>query len=249
MNSQTIFISDLHLSEQETDLNQLFFSCLNEWKGKINALFILGDFFDAWVGDDDSSPFIDAVCRALKTFTEHTPVYLLHGNRDFLLGEQFAAASGVTLLPEQYVAELYGQPYLLLHGDELCTDDLAYQQFRLQSRNPLWQQSVLAKPLMERKIMAMQIRAMSEVTKTAEGKSQMSDATEAGIEALLQQYFQQHEQIPIVIHGHTHRPGIHQHHIDGYTVTRHVLQDWYRNEGGYLSLNNQGELQAHTIKL
>ena len=249
MTSQTIFISDLHLSEQETQLNKLFFQSLDEWEGRIDALYILGDFFDAWVGDDDSSPFIDSIYTALKSFTEKTPVYLLHGNRDFLLGEQFEKASGVTLLPEQYVAELYGQAYLFVHGDELCTDDLPYQQFRLQARHPVWQAGVLAKTLAERKMMAEQIRQMSEVSKTAEGKSQMSDATEEGIQALLQQYFAHHSQTPILIHGHTHRPDVHEHLVNGQTIKRYVLQDWYGNEGGYLSLNSQGEINVHKISI
>ncbi len=247
MTSQTIFISDLHLSEHTPALNELFFQCLGEWQGKIDSLFILGDFFDVWVGDDDSSVFADSIIAALKAFSAHTPVYLLHGNRDFLLGSKFAEASGITLLPEQYVAELYGSPYLLVHGDELCTDDLPYQQFRLQSRNPMWQAAVLMKPLAERKMLAGQIRQMSEVKKTAEGKSEMSDATEAGIQALLQQYAAAHTVLPVLIHGHTHRPGIHEHQVNGQTIKRYVLQDWYGESGGYLSLDNLGQLTSHTL--
>ena len=169
MNTQTIFISDLHLSADVPQLNALFFQSLQDWRGKIDALYILGDFFDVWVGDDDDGPFIQSIKAALADFAQATPVFVQHGNRDFLLGEKFAAESGIRLLPEQFVAELYGKPYLLVHGDELCSDDVAYQQFRAQSRNPMWQAAVLMKPLAERRMLAGQIRMMSETKKNAEG--------------------------------------------------------------------------------
>ncbi|MDO5639425.1 MAG: UDP-2,3-diacylglucosamine diphosphatase [Neisseria sp.] len=244
MNTQTIFISDLHLSADVPELNALFFRSLQEWQGKIDALYILGDFFDVWVGDDDDSPFIQSVVAALADFSRHTPVFVQHGNRDFLLGKAFAEKSGITLLPEQYVAELYGKSYLLVHGDELCSDDVAYQQFRAQSRNPMWQAAVLAKPLAERRMLAGQIRMMSETKKSAEGKSEISDATETGVQALLQKYAG--KDIAALIHGHTHRPAVHEHAFDGKAIKRYVLQDWEGSRGGYLSVDANG-IQTHLL--
>lgn len=247
MNTQTIFISDLHLSADVPELNVLFFRMLQQWQGKVDALYILGDFFDVWVGDDDDSPFIQSVVDALAVFAQHTPVFLLHGNRDFLLGKAFAEKSGITLLPEQYVAKLYGRSYLLAHGDELCTDDVAYQQFRLQSRNPMWQAAVLMKPLAERRMLAGQIRMMSETKKNIEGKSEISDVTEAGVQALLQRYAD-HE-IAALIHGHTHRPAVHEHLFEGKMLKRYVLQDWEGGKGGYLSVAANGEIESQLLSV
>lgn len=247
MTTQTIFISDLHLSEDTPALNQLFFQALHNWQGKIDALYILGDFFDVWVGDDDDSPFIQSIIQALKQFTAATPVYLMHGNRDFLLGQQFAQAAGITLLPEQQLIQLYGKPYLLLHGDELCTDDLAYQQFRLQSRNPLWQGAVLMKPLAERKLLAGQIRMMSETKKNAEGLSQISDATETGIQTALMAAFNQIGAMPTLIHGHTHRPNVHEHTVNNILTKRYVLQDWEGEQGGYLAIDSDNHIQTFSL--
>lgn len=247
MSTQTIFISDLHLSADVPELNELFFHSLTEWCGKIDALYILGDFFDVWVGDDDDSPFISSVVQALSEFTTETPVFIQHGNRDFLLGNVFAEKSGVTILPEQHVAELYGKAYLLVHGDELCTDDLAYQQFRLQSRNSMWQAAVMAKPLAERRMLAGQIRMMSEIKKAEDGKSEISDATEAGVRALLNQYHG--KGIEVLIHGHTHRPAVHVHETEEGCVRRYVLQDWENGKGGYLSIGSDGKIDAHLLEI
>lgn len=245
--AQTIFISDLHLSADTPELNQLFYGCLKKWQGKIDALYILGDFFDVWVGDDDDSVFAAEVKAALKAFTEHTPIYMQHGNRDFLLGKTFVAETGIQLLPERCLKTFYGKPYLLLHGDELCTDDLPYQQFRMQSRNSMWQTVVLMKPLAERRMLAGQIRMMSETKKNADGLTAISDATESGIQAALKQAAEEIGQMPILIHGHTHRPAVHDHVIGGVTTQRYVLQDWEGSSGGYLSLDDQNGITVHRL--
>lgn len=234
--TETVFIADLHLSPEQPVLTELLLQHLDRWQGRIDALYILGDCFDAWIGDDDRNPFTDEIAERLARFTAHTPVYFVHGNRDFLLGSEFAHRSGLTLLPEHSLISLYGRNYVIAHGDELCTDDLPYMQFRAQSRHPLWQQSVLAKPLTERRLLAAQIRQMSEMGKAANGKSEISDATEAGIAALMQNY-----PPADLIHGHTHRPGIHSHTLpDGRRFTRYVLQDWYGREGGCLTVSPDG---------
>ncbi|MCO6503843.1 MAG: UDP-2,3-diacylglucosamine diphosphatase [Snodgrassella sp.] len=242
----TIFISDLHLSEQTTLLNQLFQRCLHQWQGKIDALYILGDFFDVWVGDDDDSEFIRTIKSQLKQFTSITPIFFMHGNRDFLLGRQFASETGIHIIEAPLLTNLYGKSYLLVHGDELCTDDLAYQQFRAQSRNPLWQMAVLTKPITERRMLAGQIRQMSETRKNNEGKNEISDATENGVQALIAS--QDLKDLPTLIHGHTHRPAVHEHYYEENLFKRYVIQDWADNYGGYLAVDIAG-VHTHELKL
>lgn len=244
MNQATVIIADLHLSEDTPKLNAKFHGCLKEWQGKINALYILGDLFEVWVGDDDSSPFIEEQLAALKAFSAHTPLFIMHGNRDFLLGDTFAAQVGATMLPDPYPVILHGKSYVLTHGDILCSEDLAYQQFRLQARNPLWQAAMLAKPLAERHILAAQIRQMSEGKKAADGKSTISDATEAGVQELMKNVSGSQEGLPTLIHGHTHRPAIHEHQFNNQAFKRYVIADWFESEdkieGGFLKVDAMG---------
>ncbi|MBP6344339.1 MAG: UDP-2,3-diacylglucosamine diphosphatase [Neisseriaceae bacterium] len=233
--TQTIMIADLHLAADTPELNALFAQKLQDWQGQIDALYILGDLFDAWIGDDDDSPFIQSQLQLLHAFSQHTPLYVMRGNRDFLFGADFAQTTGATLLEEPHQVSLYGRRYVLCHGDSLCTDDLAYQQFRLQARNPQWQAMILSKPLAERRVLAAQIRQMSEGAKADNGKTAISDATEAGVQALMSQY-----PGADLIHGHTHRPDAHQHVVNGETLCRFVIQDWYGHEGGYLQIDADG---------
>lgn len=238
---QTIFIADLHLSEHAPALTELFLRQLHQWQGKADALYILGDLFDAWVGDDDRNPFTDRIAAELHAFAQHTPIYFIHGNRDFLLGQDFARRSGLTLLPEQHSLNLYGRPYLLTHGDELCTADLPYMQFRAQSRQPQWQAAILAKPLAERRLLAQQIRQMSERGKAENGKSAVSDATEEAVFTLMAAH-----PGADLIHGHTHRPAAHHHtQPGGQSFTRFVLQDWYGKAGGCLIVSPEGVSEQH----
>lgn len=246
MNNTTIFISDLHLSEQTPPLNQLFDRCLQQWQGNIDALYILGDFFDVWIGDDDDSDFIRHIKSQLKSFTSITPIYFIHGNRDFLIGEKFAAESGIQLLTSPQKIKLYNHDYIIMHGDELCTDDLAYQRFRAQSRNPLWQMAVLSKSIEERRLLAGQIRQMSETRKNNEGKSEISDVTERAINELMSNHIQ--PTLPILIHGHTHRPAIHESQLNNQPFKRYVIQDWADDYGGYLSVDADG-VHVHELKL
>ncbi|PIT18588.1 UDP-2,3-diacylglucosamine diphosphatase [Snodgrassella alvi] len=242
----TIFISDLHLSEQTPPLNELFHRCLQQWQGNIDALYILGDFFDVWIGDDDDNDFIRHIKNELKAFTASTPVYFIHGNRDFLLGEKFATESGIKLLTAPERINLYGHDYIIMHGDELCTDDVAYQQFRAQSRNPLWQMAVLSKPIAERRLLAGQIRQMSETRKNNEGKSEISDVTESAIHTLMTSHAQ--AALPTLIHGHTHRPAVHESQLNNQSFKRYVIQDWAENYGGYLAVDAEG-VHVHELKL
>ncbi|MDO5685968.1 MAG: UDP-2,3-diacylglucosamine diphosphatase [Neisseria sp.] len=240
--NRTVLISDMHLSADSADLNALFRAQLQNWAGKIDALYLLGDVFDAWIGDDEPDATLNDLIAAMHAFSRHTPLFVMRGNRDFLLGADFAQRSGATLLDDPYLADFYGKKWLLTHGDAMCTDDVPYQQFRAQSRNPLWQAAVLAKPLAERKMLAAQIRAVSEHKKGDADQYEISDVTEAGLQALQAQLGADAPQD--VIHGHTHRPQEHQHQYNGHHYRRFVLQDWHNGQGGCLNVYADGSVSA-----
>ncbi|ATP29521.1 UDP-2,3-diacylglucosamine diphosphatase [Chromobacterium violaceum] len=225
------FISDLHLADDTPALNQLFLDTLAAWRGRIAALYILGDLFEYWVGDDDDSPYLAAPLAAMRDFAVQTPLYVMRGNRDFLLGAGFEARSGARLLDDPTLIEAHGQRILLSHGDALCTDDAAYQQFRALSRSPQWQQGMLAKPLAERHAIARHARAQSEMNKQQTGLTAISNVTETAVRELLAAHGW-----PTLIHGHTHRPAHHLHDAS----SRWVIQDWHGDRGGYLLLDDGG---------
>ncbi|WP_174875782.1 UDP-2,3-diacylglucosamine diphosphatase [Vogesella oryzae] len=237
------FISDLHLHDEASWLGELFTRTLAEWRGKIDALYILGDLFEYWVGDDDRQAFSDTMLAAMRDFSAVTPLFVMRGNRDFLLGPGFAAASGATLLEEPHLLKAYGRDYLLVHGDGECTDDAPYQQFRAMVRQPAWQAAFLQKSLAERHAIARQVRGMSEQKKQTQGPSEISDVTPAAIEALLARY-----PGATLIHGHTHRPARHEHRVNGEERERWVIADWHDGHGGYLRLDSVG-LSAHPLAL
>lgn len=199
-----------------------------------DALYILGDLFEAWVGDDALVlPFPKRVATALRHAAEATPTYFMHGNRDFLVGERFARETGITLLPDPTEIDLYGTRAVLMHGDTLCTDDTGYQAFRRQVRDPLWQKKVLAMPIAERVQMAGSLREGSAQAKA--GKSmEIMDVTAAAVERAFRDSGH-----ALLIHGHTHRPMRHEHEVDGRTCVRWVLPDWYET-GGYLEATPAG---------
>jgi UDP-2,3-diacylglucosamine hydrolase len=234
-------ISDLHLSEDTPDLEQLFTATLIDWAGRIDALYILGDLFEYWVGDDDDTPFNRRMVEALHAFSTRTPLFVMHGNRDFLLGAGFAAASGATMLDDPYLLQQGHARYLLSHGDALCTADSAYQQFRAQSRNPAWQQAMLARPLAERHAIAQQARQQSEMAKRANGLSEISDVTDSAVRALLDEHGW-----PMLVHGHTHRPACHVVEDATRQTQRWVIADWHDGKGGYLAIDNHG-IGAHAL--
>jgi UDP-2,3-diacylglucosamine hydrolase len=236
------FISDLHLSEEVPTLNRLFADTLAAWRGRIDALYILGDLFEYWVGDDDNSPFIETALAQLASFAAATPLFVMHGNRDFLLGEGFCRATGAKLLADPTELTLYDKKIVLAHGDALCTGDAAYQQFRQMARNPAWQQGLLAKSLAERHAMARQIRSMSEGKKQETGLTDISDVASDSVVTLLEAH-----PGAILIHGHTHRPAHHVHELsDGQHAERWVIQDWHGATGGYLKLDETG-ISAHPL--
>lgn len=227
-----LFISDLHLSPQRPDIIQAFFRFLDHTAHDAEALYILGDFFDAWLGDDDDTPEFLQIIKKLRDFTQNTPTFLMHGNRDFLIGDTFAHNTGVTLLPEPHLITLNQLPTLLMHGDSLCTLDLDYMAFRKMVRQNEWQQMVLAKPLNERKALAKQLRDNSQSMNSLKAEDIM-DVTPEEVVALMEAH-----NITRLIHGHTHRPARHQLNIQDQSAERIVLGDWEK-QGWYLQAKDQ----------
>jgi UDP-2,3-diacylglucosamine hydrolase len=218
----TLFISDLHLDAGQPEIAEQFLEFLKIEAVSADALYILGDLFESWVGDDDPNAHYAEVKTAIRTLTDlGIPVYFMHGNRDFMIGEDFAAETGVTLLPENYVLDINGTQVLLTHGDALCTDDVEYQAVRTMTRNPEWQMMMMQKPLAERQAFAAQARAAS----IAHGKTidnEISDVNADAVDAS----FREHG-VLLMLHGHTHRPAVHQLLVAGKEAKRIVLGDWY----------------------
>lgn len=221
----SLFISDLHLSADQPHSMAAFQRFIAHVAPQAEALYILGDLFEYWAGDDDlDDPCHAQVIRALRSLAAHgTSLYLLHGNRDLLMGNVLAQACHATLLPDPTLVDLYGTPTLLSHGDTLCTDDTEYQRYRAQVHDAGFQQQFLAKPLAERKTYIEQLRMRSQSEK--QGKdSVIMDVNDDAVAALLRKY-----RYPRLIHGHTHRPKRHEHRVDGNLCERWVLGDWENN--------------------
>ena len=218
----TLFISDLHLDAARPHIVELFTRFLAGDARQADALYILGDLFESWIGDDDDSPLALQVAQSLYALKQSgVPVFFMHGNRDFLLGEAYAKRAGMTLLDDPTVIEFGGQPTLLMHGDTLCTDDAAYQEFRAVVRNPDWQKQFRARSLSERHAFAAQARAES-VKHTAGAKPEIIDVNQAAVLAAMRKHG-----VRTLIHGHTHRPATHRFEFDRQTAERIVLGDWY----------------------
>ena len=231
----TLFISDLHLDAERPGVIALFGAFLDGQARGADALYILGDLFEAWVGDDDPShagAFVAGKLRALSA--SGVPVYFIRGNRDFLLGEAYARRAGMRILPDPAVVVLHGEPTLILHGDLLCTDDTAYQQFRAQTRDPRWQAQFLAQPLQARLAFAAQARAASQARHGELVAQGMADSIGDVAGGTVRAWFARHG-LRRMIHGHTHRPAI---HVEG-DATRIVLGDWYE-QGSVLRVDAGG---------
>jgi UDP-2,3-diacylglucosamine hydrolase len=217
----TLFISDLHLEESRPDITRAFLAFLQDRAVNAHTLYILGDFFEAWIGDDEHTPLQEQIAAALKQISSSgTALYVMHGNRDFLLGQDYCQRIGATLLDDPTVIDLYGTPTLLMHGDSLCTADVEYQKFRANMRNPKTQQMLLARPLKDRQLMARQLREMSMAKN--KGKSQaIMDVTAKEVVRVMEQH-----NVPQLIHGHTHRPARHPLQVNSQPAERIVLGDW-----------------------
>jgi UDP-2,3-diacylglucosamine hydrolase len=230
----SLFISDLHLEPGRADISGQFLEFMSTQAREADALYILGDLFEVWLGDDDPTPFSAEIKSAIRGVVDAgVPVSVMHGNRDFMLGEGFCTDTGVTLMDEYTVAELYGTRVLVMHGDLLCTDDVEYQQFRRMVRDPQWQQQMLAMPFPMRVNAA---RKMREQTKAATQlkAAEIMDVNQQTVEATMREYG-----VHTLLHGHTHRPAVHEFTLDGGKATRIVLGDWF-DQGSVLRWDASG---------
>ncbi|MFI3186845.1 MAG: UDP-2,3-diacylglucosamine diphosphatase [Methylococcaceae bacterium] len=235
MKQEILFISDLHLSLEKPEITHRFLSFLKNRAPKASAVYILGDLFDAWIGDDDFTPPNNKIRKQLKQLTNSgIPVYLQQGNRDFLLGKQFAEDTGVILLDEYAVIDLYGTPTLLTHGDLLCTDDLPYQVFRVKAHSPEWQESVLSKPLLLRLLAARWYRIRSYFHKRKKTQDIM-DVNQDTVTTVMRE-----KRCLRLIHGHTHRPAVHDFEIDQLAAQRFVLAAWSKHSAEALCWDSNG---------
>jgi UDP-2,3-diacylglucosamine hydrolase len=232
----TFFISDLHLSHQTPNVFDGFCHFLNTTAANAERLYILGDFFDAWIGDDEDDALVSDIKHQLRQFSAKHPVFFMAGNRDFLIGEQFAKDTGISLLPEQIVIDLYGRKTLLLHGDTLCTSDTDYLRFRAMVRSSQWQQQVLSLPLQQRRLMAADLRQKSQSMNAMKAEDIM-DVTPAEVLRVMSA-----QDVDLLIHGHTHRPAIHNILLNERPAQRCVLGDWHQM-GWYIEASENHPLQ------
>jgi len=230
----TLFISDLHLEDSEPERTHWLLKFLAGPARRAAAVYILGDLFEFWIGDDALSPTAREVAKATAALrASGLPCYFMHGNRDFLLGKDYAATAGMELLPESLVVDLYGTQTLLLHGDTLCTDDLEYQAFRRQARDSAWQAAILAMSIEERLRMAQTARDAS-IEHTGSASMEIMDVNAQAVSDA----FREHK-IARMIHGHTHRPAFHLVDLGDSGAERIVLADWY-DAGSYLEVGPDG---------
>lgn len=240
----TYFISDLHLDASRPKIAQAFSSFIKETAPKADAIYILGDLFDSWIGDDHSTPFITTIKQAIKNATlAGAPVFFMSGNRDFLVGQRFAEDTGCTLLDEGTLVDLYDCPAILLHGDSLCTADAEYMKFREKVRNPQWQKKMLRYPLFARRLIAFCLRTLSQ-KRNQKKDTEIMDVSPLAVEQCFQKAHHQDEsgrKVSLMIHGHTHRPARHKLVLDfdNSEVERVVLGDW-ETFGWYFEVSDNG---------
>lgn len=233
-----LLISDLHLEEQRPDITRAFLQFLQQRATACEALYILGDFFEVWIGDDAISPYQQSIVSALRALSDSgTRIYLMHGNRDFMLGQRFCQQAGCTLLRDPCVVNLQGEAVLLMHGDSLCTTDLAYMRLRKVLRNPLTLWLLRNLPLAKRQKLARKLRNESQ-TQTQQKAATITDITPSEIPRVMAKYG-----VRTLIHGHTHRPKVHQLEVNGQPAQRIVLGDWDQ-QGWALQVDANGYQQA-----
>jgi len=230
----TLFISDLHLEPGRPEIGEQFLAFLAGPARQADALYILGDLFEAWIGDDDPNPYYAQMKAAIWAASDSgIPAYFMHGNRDFLIGEAFAAEAGVTLLSDPHPLLLHGVNILLSHGDALCTDDVEYQQVRAMTRDPDWQAMFMSKSIEERIAFARQAREQS-LAHNASMNEEIADVNQGAVEEAIRE-----SGADVLLHGHTHRPGVHPFHVNEQPVHRIVLGDWYE-QGSMLEWDEDG---------
>lgn len=238
------FIADLHLSPERPETARLFVEFLNglSQDHDLQALYILGDLFEAWIGDDFIPPGTEPIINALANFTgKGKKLFFMHGNRDFLISDGFCNRTGCQLLSDYQVIDLFGTPTLLMHGDLLCTDDVDYMNVRKMLRNPQWQQEFLSKPVPERITIAQAARQESQ-QKTRQMASEIMDVNQETVANTMDYWG-----VSQLIHGHTHRPHIHALKVNGKAAKRIVLGDWYE-QGSVLDCDNNN-CQLKTLKI
>ena len=234
----TLFISDLHLEANRPEIADQFLRFLETEALHAERLYILGDLFESWVGDDDPNEHYGWIKQALRKLTRRdVPVFFMHGNRDFMIGKAFAEETGVTVIEDPSIIEIYGNSVLLSHGDAYCTDDVEYQGMREMSRDPEWQAMMLGKSLEERLLFAAQARATSKASSSSINEDITDVNTDAIDEAL------RAAGVYIMVHGHTHRPAVHDFVVDGQPARRIVLGDWY-DQGSVIRWDENGPVLA-----
>jgi len=234
----TLFVSDLHLEADRPEIADQFLRFLETEAQGADALYILGDLFESWVGDDDPNEHYAWIRQALRKLTrKNIPVFFMHGNRDFMVGATFAEQTGITILDDPSIKEIHGDMVLLSHGDVYCTDDIEYQAVRKMTRDPDWQAMMLQKSLEERVAFAAQARAAS----LAHGGTINEDITDVNSDAI--DGALREAGVSIMLHGHTHRPAVHDLEIDGTPARRIVLGDWYE-QGSVVRWDENGPVLA-----
>jgi UDP-2,3-diacylglucosamine hydrolase len=235
------FISDLHLQDDRPEITTAFVSFIENTASKAERLYVLGDFFEAWIGDDDETDLTLLVKKTLVKLSLSTDIYAMHGNRDFLIGSHFAQEAGLILIDDPKKEQMFGNPVLLMHGDLLCTDDVDYQSFRATTRSPSWRKEFLSKPISERKGIAKELRAISKEA-TGQKKEDIMDVSENEVSRVMEEF-----SVNLLIHGHTHRPDTHVMDIRGVTSKRIVLGDW-DEQGWFIWMDaNSCELKKFPI--
>ena len=230
-----LFISDLHLSPERPEMIELFVRFCDDTAKQASRLYILGDFLEFWVGDDDPAEGLEAVFESLRELSASgVATYFMAGNRDFLVGERLAERCGFQILTDPCMLDYAGINTMLMHGDSLCTDDVGYQGFRKMVRSDEWQNDFLGKPVEERIAIAENLRARS-AAETSSKEAEIMDVNQDSVESAMRE-----AGVSLLIHGHTHRPRIHRFELDGTEVSRIVLTDWYQT-GGYLALDGVSE--------
>ena len=232
MTRQTIFIADLHLSAERPDITECFRTFIETLDDNTDALYVLGDLFEVWIGDDDINPFTNDIAALFASLEKkNIPVYFIHGNRDFLLRNRYAERAKFNILPQDTVVDLYGTRTLIMHGDQLCTQDVAYQNFRKKSRSWWWPRLVLSLPLFVRKKLAKKGREVSKENQRHLTQMIM-DVTPSEVIKVMED-----NDVRYLVHGHTHRPNKHQIELKAGEGQRIVLGDWYE-QGSYLKVTD-----------
>ena len=237
MTDNSLFISDLHLAPERPGMIKLFEKFVDDIAAHADTLYILGDFLEYWIGDDDRAHGLEPVFAALDRLHQAgTTIRLMHGNRDFLIGHKLARRYHFEIINDPNMHSFSGQPVLLMHGDLLCTDDIAYQNYRRKARNKIIQRIFLSLPLFIRERIAKSLRETSEKA-TSYKSADIMDVNQQAVEDTMRK-----TGVNTLIHGHTHRPGMHEFELDGKKVKRIVLGDWYQ-DGNYLRINDDGEFE------